>query len=168
MVNSNAEQYRHANRIQYVASCRDALAEEKGLGRRRADGNNISVLNWNIQKERQKIWSEEFQSQAAEKDLVLMQEASLRFDTINGIDSSKHWSFAPGYTLDGEITGVMTLSRKPAADSMQFCDTRAVAAHAEGDQCDRIRFEWHRADAGCRQCSRGKFFLGHRCIQRTV
>jgi endonuclease/exonuclease/phosphatase (EEP) superfamily protein YafD len=44
------------------------------------------------------------------KDLVLIQEASLREETINDVDSSKHWSFAPGYLLDGEVTGVMTLS----------------------------------------------------------
>ena len=49
-----------------------------------------------------------------------MQEASLRQETINDIDSSRHWSFAPGYTLDGEITGVMTLSRSRPLTQCSF------------------------------------------------
>jgi endonuclease/exonuclease/phosphatase (EEP) superfamily protein YafD len=109
-VSSNSADYGTPAELS-VSSCRDALAQSKDARGHELDGSRISLLNWNIQKERQPIWSDEFQSLAAEKDLVLMQEASLRHDTINDIDASKHWSFAPGYTLDGEITGVMTLSR---------------------------------------------------------
>lgn len=103
-----------------VANCRRALAAEKASGGVELDASKIRILNWNIQKERQHIWSEEFQSLASDTDLVLMQEASLRYDTINGIDSSKHWSFAPGYTMDGEITGVMTLSRTKPLTQCSF------------------------------------------------
>jgi endonuclease/exonuclease/phosphatase (EEP) superfamily protein YafD len=103
-----------------VAGCKASLAAQKESAGFELDGSAIRLLNWNIQKERQLIWDEEFQSRTSQTDLVLMQEASLRHDTIEGIDSSKHWSFAPGYTLDGEITGVMTLSRSRPLTQCSF------------------------------------------------
>ena len=83
-----------------------AGSEVKGF-----DTARIRLLNWNIQKNKKQHWSEDFKSRIGEMDLVLVQEASLRQDSINDIDASRHWSFAPGYTVDGEVTGVMTLSR---------------------------------------------------------
>ena len=94
-----------------VEACRAGLASSNGADSDGFDTASISLLNWNVQKNKQHNWSEDFQSLINEKDLVLVQEASLRHDSINDIDASRHWSFAPGYTMDGEITGVMTLSR---------------------------------------------------------
>ncbi|GMR17391.1 MAG: endonuclease/exonuclease/phosphatase family protein [Gammaproteobacteria bacterium] len=94
-----------------VAACRDSLAAPKAGGAAALDPGNISLFNWNIRKERDRNLRQDLNALSGDKDLVLVQEASLRQDTVNGIDSSKFWSFAPGYQLDGEITGVMTLSR---------------------------------------------------------
>lgn len=92
-----------------VQECRDML------GSRSADGSelnasSISLLNWNVRKKRARGWSTDFDTFADGADLVLFQEASIREETINEIDASRHWSFAPGYSTMREITGVMTLS----------------------------------------------------------
>jgi len=94
-----------------VAACRESLAVPKVLRGPELDAGNIRLVNWNIQKRRHENSGEYLVTLGNETDLVLVQEASLRHETINELDSSKHWSFAPGYMLDGEITGVMTLSR---------------------------------------------------------
>lgn len=94
-----------------VDTCRAGLADRDGPAGSGFDTASIRLLNWNVQKNKQANWHQDFQSLIDEKDLVLVQEASLRHDSINDIDASRFWSFAPGYMMDGEITGVMTLSR---------------------------------------------------------
>jgi endonuclease/exonuclease/phosphatase (EEP) superfamily protein YafD len=92
-----------------VNVCRDMLAVESATGAE-LDASNISLFNWNVHKTRERRWREDFEAFASNADLVLFQEASLREETIAEIDSSRHWSFAPGYRKWGEVTGVMTLS----------------------------------------------------------
>jgi len=77
---------------------------------RELDSTSIRLLNWNVQKNRRQHWEQEFAALTGGNDLVLMQEASLREDSINSIDSSRHWSFAPGYTRSGAVSGVLTMS----------------------------------------------------------
>lgn len=106
-----------------VSVCRDMLAAESPEGPE-LDASNISLFNWNVHKTRERRWREDFEAFANNADLVLFQEASLREETIAEIDSSRHWSFAPGYRKWGEVTGVMTLSGiKPL--------TQCSFAHAE-------------------------------------
>ena len=106
-----------------VSVCRDMLAAESLEGAE-LDASNISLFNWNVHKTRERRWREDFDAIANNADLVLFQEASLREETIAEIDSSRHWSFAPGYRKWGEVTGVMTLSGiKPL--------TQCSFAHAE-------------------------------------
>lgn len=93
-----------------IEACRASLAAHKAQTGGELDAHRIRLINWNIQKNRQSGWQRDLDALGSEKDLVLIQEASLRHDTAAGIDSSKHWAFAPGYLRDGEITGVMTLS----------------------------------------------------------
>jgi endonuclease/exonuclease/phosphatase (EEP) superfamily protein YafD len=92
-----------------VSVCRDMLAAEAITGAE-LDSSNISLFNWNVHKTRERRWLEDFDTLAGNADLVLFQEASLREETITEIDSTRHWSFAPGYRKWGEVTGVMTLS----------------------------------------------------------
>jgi endonuclease/exonuclease/phosphatase (EEP) superfamily protein YafD len=92
-----------------VSVCRDMLAADSTTGAE-LDASNISLFNWNVHKTRERRWREDFDAFANNADLVLFQEASLREETIAEIDSSRHWSFAPGYRKWGEVTGVMTLS----------------------------------------------------------
>ncbi len=93
-----------------VEECRELMAADITSTGARFDSGNIRLLNWNIQKQRNTNAGNDLQYLANDKDLILIQEASLRAETINDIDSSKHWSFAPGYLLDGEVTGVLTMS----------------------------------------------------------
>lgn len=93
-----------------VEECRELMAADITSTGARFDSGNIRLLNWNIQKQRNTNAGDDLQYLANDKDLILIQEASLREETINDIDSSKHWSFAPGYLLDGEVTGVLTMS----------------------------------------------------------
>jgi len=93
-----------------VEECRELMAADITSTGARFDAGNIRLLNWNIQKQRNTNAGNDLQYLANDKDLILIQEASLRAETINDIDSSKHWSFAPGYLLDGEVTGVLTMS----------------------------------------------------------
>ena len=98
-----------------VSQCRDLLATN-WVTDDELDASNISLFNWNVHKTRERGWRDDFDALAGTADLVLFQEASIREETIAEIDSSRHWSFAPGYTKLGEVTGVMTLSSiKPLA-----------------------------------------------------
>ena len=93
-----------------VANCRTAIAAPKAVSPTSLNGAEIRVVNWNIRKRRHPDLTEDLAALAAQKDLILIQEASLREDTINDNDASKHWSFVPGYRIGAEITGTMTLS----------------------------------------------------------
>jgi len=92
-----------------VEACRESLqlpvaADHPGL-----DSGDIRLINWNMQKNRPE-WKDDYRSLTDGKHLVLIQEASLREETINDLDASKHWSFAPGYRTGKQISGVLTLS----------------------------------------------------------
>lgn len=92
-----------------VQECRNLLRGQSTVGAE-LNASRISLFNWNVGKKRAPRWREDFDIYASGADIVLFQEASIREDTIAEIDSSLHWSFAPGYSKLGEITGVMTLS----------------------------------------------------------
>lgn len=93
-----------------VASCRDALAAVSPGNSESLDATNIRLVNWNIHKQSDPDSDEDLSSLSHDKDLILIQEASLREETINDVDASKHWSFAPGYRQSGAVSGVLTLS----------------------------------------------------------
>lgn len=93
-----------------IDACRDSLNARHTGGADELDATNIRLVNWNIHKTTNVRSKADLDSLADGKDLVLIQEASLREETINDIDATKHWSFAPGYRTADEITGVMTLS----------------------------------------------------------
>jgi len=108
-----------------VDACRDSLAVEPGTGAE-LDASNISLFNWNVHKNRERQWRRDFEAFAGNADLVLFQEASLREETIAEIDSSKYWSFAPGYRKQGEVTGVMTLSSVKPLAQCSFAQTEPL------------------------------------------
>jgi endonuclease/exonuclease/phosphatase (EEP) superfamily protein YafD len=94
-----------------IDACRISLRQRDARGLLgELDSNNIRIVNWNVQKTRKPGWQRDYDAFTSDKELVLIQEASLREDTINKLDSSKHWAFAPGYGTDGEISGVLNLS----------------------------------------------------------
>ncbi|MEJ2255605.1 MAG: endonuclease/exonuclease/phosphatase family protein [Woeseiaceae bacterium] len=102
-----------------VSNCR-ALLTSSRVTDNALDPSSIRLFNWNLQKSRQPHWRNDIETLASAADLVLIQEASIREETIDKIDSSLHWSFAPGYSTPGEITGVMTLSKSPPISQCSF------------------------------------------------
>lgn len=100
--------------------CRDRLALAPVGEGAELDPLNIRLFNWNMQKKDAGNWSPSVKSAVHDADLVLIQEASLREDTIAHHDSSKHWAFVPGYRRHGEVTGVMTLSNIPPLTQCGF------------------------------------------------
>lgn len=102
-----------------VSNCRNLLTEYRATDDA-LDPSSIRLFNWNLQKSRGPGWREDVEALAGAADLVLFQEASIREETIDEIDSSLHWSFAPGYSTPGEITGVMTLSKSAPLAQCSF------------------------------------------------
>lgn len=99
-----------------VAGCLASLRETPTPATPELNAESIRLLSWNVQKNRHLNWQRDFLSLSGDKDLVLVQEVSLREDSINAMDGSRYWSFAPGYQKFGAISGVLTMSRsKPIA-----------------------------------------------------
>lgn len=93
-----------------VDACRESLREARPTPAAGLDASNIRLVSWNAKKTSEPSWEVEFASLVSDRDLILIQEASLREDTINAMQAAPHWSFAPGYRTRGQVTGVLTLS----------------------------------------------------------
>lgn len=93
-----------------VAACRSSVALGADVAAEALDGQNIRLVNWNIKKKSVPNWRRDYERLTAHKDLILIQEASLREDTVNDLPAVPYWTFAPGYWHGQEITGVLTLS----------------------------------------------------------
>lgn len=91
-------------------ACRDALGQPVVSVDSELDASTIRLVSWNIHKQTGQNWKRDYDKLARGADLVLFQEASLSTVSINDLDASMHWSFAPGYRTNGKITGVLTLS----------------------------------------------------------
>lgn len=99
-----------------LGECRSMLTVVQTSADGELDASKISLFNWNVHKTRDVGWQDDYASIGSGADLILLQEASLREPTIGELDSTRHWTFAPGYRKWGEVTGVMTLSTvKPLA-----------------------------------------------------
>lgn len=110
MVSVNSNDFHVPSEIG-VDTCRNSLRQRDAPGLlEELDPNNIRIVNWNVQKTKKPGWQRDYDAFTNDKDLVLIQEASLREDTINTLDNGNHWAFAPGYRTAGEISGVLTLS----------------------------------------------------------
>jgi endonuclease/exonuclease/phosphatase (EEP) superfamily protein YafD len=99
-----------------IADCQASLREISIPATPELNAESIRLLSWNVQKNSHLNWQRDFLSLTGDMDLVLVQELSLREDSINTMDGSRYWSFAPGYQKPGAISGVLTMSRsKPIA-----------------------------------------------------
>lgn len=99
-----------------VAGCQASLRETITPAMPELNAESIRLLSWNVQKNNHLNWRRDFLSLIGDMDLVLVQELSLREDSINAMDGTRYWSFAPGYQKPGAISGVLTMSRsKPIA-----------------------------------------------------
>lgn len=93
-----------------VESCRvlfDAAPAASATG---LNADEIRLVSWNMQKKSIPNWRADYSRLTEGRDLILIQEASLRVDTVGDLPAAPHWSFAPGYRTGDSITGVLTLS----------------------------------------------------------
>ena len=93
-----------------VESCRvlfDAAPAASATG---LNADEIRLVSWNMQKKSIPNWRADYSRLTDGRDLILIQEASLRVDTVGDLPAAPHWSFAPGYRTGDSITGVLTLS----------------------------------------------------------
>lgn len=124
-VTSNSRDY-HLPTAVGVDACRSSLKRPAGDRQDELDADNIRLINWNVQKKSRPSWEQDYQALTSDKDLILIQEASLREETINAVDASKHWSFAPGYRTNGQVSGVMTLSSIKPMTQCSFVNLEPV------------------------------------------
>lgn len=108
-----------------VSACRDSLAQTADAAQGEFDPADIRVINWNIQKNRLN-WRDDYASLTDDTDLVLIQEVSLRDDTVADLGQDKYWSFTPGYRKPGEVTGVMTVSSIEPLTQCSFINVEPI------------------------------------------
>lgn len=73
----------------------------------------IGVLNWNILKGDRRSWNKDFQSISRNMDLLLIQEAYLNENVLDGLSKAQMgWIFSPSffYAANNVPTGVLTAS----------------------------------------------------------
>lgn len=70
----------------------------------------IRVLSWNVMKQARRGLADDLATLSRDLDLALLQEVHVEGACLNTFNGDWHRSFAPGFTLPGRTTGVMTLS----------------------------------------------------------
>jgi endonuclease/exonuclease/phosphatase (EEP) superfamily protein YafD len=74
------------------------------------DPDNIGLFVWNIHKNKHPDALDDLAEMAGDMDLVLLQEARHAGSLHDRLQSAPYWSFAPGFSTNDALTGVMTLS----------------------------------------------------------
>ena len=109
-----------------VDSCRLLLDAAPVGSTTGLNADEIRLVSWNMQKKSLPNWRADYSRLTDGRDLILIQEASLRVDTVGDLPSVPHWSFAPGYRTDDSITGVLTLSRSQPLARCSFANTEPL------------------------------------------
>lgn len=109
-----------------VESCRQLLDSAPLGSAAGLNASEIRLVSWNMQKKSLPNWRADYSRLTDGRDLILIQEASLRVDTIGDLPAAPHWSFAPGYRTDDSITGVLTLSRTQPLARCSFANTEPL------------------------------------------
>lgn len=104
-------------------ACRDRLALSAANPGPELDSSSLGILSWNVKKGQHASWRHDLARLGADKNLILIQEASLGPDLLDALEPTAHWAFAPGYRTRDSATGVMTLSTTPPITQ---CNLQAV------------------------------------------
>lgn len=84
-------------------------------------GPTLRVLSWNLRKNEDTGWDRDLARFAADRDLLLLQEAALT-DRLQRVlaDAGYDWLLASAFTLNGRETGVLNAARvRPASACTQ-------------------------------------------------
>lgn len=87
------------------------------LGRLNAD--DFGVVNWNVQKGGDPRWADDLAEMYTASDLLILQEASPKFEAWQTLAPGHFHAFAAGYRGNGQPTGVLTVS---AVEPVAECD----------------------------------------------
>lgn len=109
-------------RIAGPESCQSAIAATSSADAAALDPSDIDLFVWNIQKGADPDSLGDLERLAADKHLVLIQEARLEQRPADALDNARFWSFAPGYRSASASTGVMTLSNATPLIHCQLTD----------------------------------------------
>ena len=115
----SAAAYQPAPRVLSSAdACRDALVRSAAGGDFALDPTGIALLSWNIKKGAMPDWRRDLRTLAADKHLVLIQEATWTMQDAPFLPL--HWAFAPGYRSSTQLSGVATISTAAPGVRCQF------------------------------------------------
>lgn len=95
--------------------CTEGGFADAGAGFSQAELGSVAigVLNWNILKGDRRSWNKDFQSISRNMDLLLIQEAYLNENVLDGLSKAQMgWIFSPSffYAANNVPTGVLTAS----------------------------------------------------------
>lgn len=124
-----------------VQACRASVAQGVDVVADALDGDNIRLVNWNIKKKSIPNWRRDYERLTADKDLILIQEASLREDTVNDLPAVPYWTFAPGYWRAQEVTGVLTLSSVQPVSRCYFVAMEPLLRTPKATSITQFRLE---------------------------
>ncbi len=126
-----------------VESCRvlfDAAPVTSVTG---LNADEIRLVSWNMQKKSIPNWRADYSRLTAGRDLILIQEASLRVDTVGDLPAAPHWSFAPGYRTGESITGVLTLSSSQPLARCSFVNIEPLLRTPKATSITQFALEGH-------------------------
>jgi len=109
-----------------VESCRLLFDAAPAVATGGLNADEIRLVSWNMQKKSIPNWRADYNRLTDGRDLILIQEASLRVDTVGDLPAAPHWSFAPGYRTGDSITGVLTLSSTQPLARCSFANTEPL------------------------------------------
>lgn len=109
-----------------VESCRTLFDATPTASVTGLNADEIRLVSWNMKKKSIPNWRTDYSRLTDGRDLILIQEASLRVDTVGDLPAVPHWSFAPGYRTDDSITGVLTLSSSRPLARCSFANTEPL------------------------------------------
>ena len=128
-----------------VESCRELISAAPasftdGLG---LNTDAIRLVSWNMQKKSIPTWRADYSRLTDGRDLILIQEAALRVDTVGDLPAAPHWSFAPGYRTNDSITGVLTLSSSQPLARCSFVNIEPLLRTPKATSITQFALENH-------------------------
>ncbi len=102
-----------------ASACIADLGGSPAAASRLLDSDNISVVNWNIQKGMNTAWVGDLAGKGMSPDLLILQEASIETDAWQDIVPEHYSSFAEGFGPNWSPSGVMTVS---VAEPLTECE----------------------------------------------
>ncbi len=108
-----------------LAACVDSLSNEDRYHYHALDAGGFSLLNWNIEKAKHPNWPSDLERLGNTASLVTLQEAVPELPVSNKF-GRLHWSFAEGFGIRDNLTGVMTLSEVQPIGVCEFAELEPV------------------------------------------